>query len=77
MDELNDKIVVILKKYTFDKSVWENFSESSNITKDLKINSARIIDIVLDIEDEFGIVIKDDAIEKLYTIADIIKVIRP
>ena len=70
--ELEDKIIEILKKYTFNDEVWNDFSADMKIISDLKINSARIIDIVLDIEEEFDIEIPDKEIEKIITVQELI-----
>ncbi|MEI6346652.1 MAG: acyl carrier protein [Bacteroidota bacterium] len=75
MDENKNKVIEILKKYTFNESVWDNYTENSKIIVDLKINSARIVDIILDVEDEYGIVIDDYLLEKLITIKDILDII--
>ena len=42
---------------------------------DLKINSAHIVDIVLDVEEKYDIIIEDDAIMKMGTIGQAIEVI--
>jgi len=76
MDAIENKLIEIIKKYTFDKKVWDNYSADMRIIKDLKINSARIVDIILDMEDEFKIDIDNDVIEKLITISDAIKLIK-
>ncbi|MDD4236126.1 MAG: phosphopantetheine-binding protein [Bacteroidales bacterium] len=73
--ELEDKIIEILKKYTFNDEVWNGFSTDMKIISDLKINSARIIDIVLDIEEEFDIEIPDKEIEKIITVRELIEAI--
>jgi acyl carrier protein len=70
MENIKNKIISILKKYTFDKKIWENIPENPDITKDLKINSARIVDIILDIEEEFKIEIDDKSLEGIKTIND-------
>lgn len=76
MDAIEKKLIEIIKKYTFDKNVWDDYSVDKRIIRDLKINSARIVDIILDMEDEFKIDINNDAIEKLITISDAINLIK-
>lgn len=76
MDAIEIKLIEIIKKYTFDKNVWDDYSVDKRIIRDLKINSARIVDIILDMEDEFKIDINNDAIEKLITISDAINLIK-
>ncbi|HKK67484.1 MAG TPA: phosphopantetheine-binding protein [Bacteroidales bacterium] len=68
-------IIDILKRYSFEKGVWKQYSPNMSIIGDLKINSARIVDIVLDVEDRFDIEIDDDSLESIVTVQDIVDVI--
>lgn len=72
---MEDQIIKIIKKYTFDDKLWENFTIEKNLKDDLQINSARVVDITLDLEDAFNIEISDDEIEKMKTIRDIIEIV--
>lgn len=74
--DIYKSLAEILKKYMMDKSLIETMTDDTLILKDLKINSARIIDIILDIEDEFDIEIDDTAMEEILRIKDIINVIK-
>ena len=75
MEGAFDAVKAILKKYAFNKSLIEEATQASDMIKDLKINSARIVDIVLDIEDEFGIEISTKYLEKIQTIGDLVSAI--
>lgn len=75
MKAIESSLIGILKKYSFGKEVWENYTKNLNIINDLKINSARITDIVLDIEEEFNIEIDDDSIENIVSIQNILDII--
>ena len=68
-------IIEILKKYTFDNKVWEKFNVNMDLKDDLKINSARVVDIVLDLEEKFDIEISDEDIEKMKTVKDVIETV--
>jgi len=70
-----EKVIDILKKYTFDNEVWKVLPENPKIIDDLKINSARIVDVVLDIEEAYNIEIDDKSLKKIKTIEDILTVI--
>ncbi|MFO7790234.1 MAG: phosphopantetheine-binding protein [Bacteroidales bacterium] len=71
-----EKVIVnILKKYSFEKKVWDNYTPDLKIIKDLKINSARIVDIVLDVEEAFDIEIDDDELENIITIRNLINIV--
>jgi len=43
--------------------------------KSLKVNSARLVDVVLEIEDAFEIEVKDEDADKVKTIGDAVKLI--
>jgi len=74
-EEIKEKVISILKKYTRREEVWENFNDNSDILNDLKINSARLVDIILDIEDEFDLEVDDEAMDHIHTINDVVEII--
>lgn len=69
------EVVTILKKYTRTNTVWDKASASSNILTDLKINSARLVDIMLDLEDTFDVEIDDETMDGIITIQDAVDAI--
>jgi len=75
MNKLFDEIKEIIRKYAFDKVLVDNANENSRIIADLRINSARVVDIVLDIEEKYNIEIDDKSLEKIITIKDAIDII--
>ncbi len=75
MKNIRENVIDVLKKYTFNKEVWVGFNDNTNIIRDLKINSARLVDIVLDLEELYDIEIPDSDLEKLTCFSDIIKLI--
>ena len=76
MDNLYNEVKEIIRKYAFDKKLVDVATENSKIIVDMKINSARIVDIVLDIEEKYGIEVDDKSIQKIHTLGDTIDVIR-
>ncbi len=76
MEEIKTQVTTILNKYIFDKKVWDSAPENPKIIENLKINSARIVDIVIDIEELYNIEIDNKSLEKIKTIQDIINVIQ-
>ena len=53
----------------------EEVKMDSRLKEDLKADSASIMMLVMDVENEFGIEVEDDAIEKAKTVADMAKYI--
>lgn len=76
MQQIIEKLKVVLIKYTYDKQLVNTINEQTLILKDLKINSARIIDIILDVEEEFDIEIDDISMENILSIGDLAAVIQ-
>jgi len=75
MGNIKLSVLNILQKYSFDKEIIKKATEESNITKDLKINSARVVDVILDIEELYDIEIDDKSLSKIATIKDVIDLI--
>lgn len=76
MEDLKTQVVKILDKYVFDKKLWSSTPDHQRITDDLKINSARIVDIVIDIEETFNIEVDNKTLERIKTVNDIITIIQ-
>jgi acyl carrier protein len=65
----------IVEPYVQEKAALENLNEETDFLKDLKINSAHLVDIILDVEDEFDIEIEDEAMEKMLTVGAALAII--
>lgn len=74
-NEIKDALVEIIKPYLPEDVSIDNLTEESELIQDLKINSAHIVDIVLDIEDKFDIMIEDDVIGDMNKVGDAVKII--
>ncbi|MFW5801734.1 MAG: phosphopantetheine-binding protein [Spirochaeta sp.] len=69
-NEVFEKVVAIIGPFAKDEEALKNANESTNILSDLKVNSARLVDIILDFEDQFDIAIDDDAADQIQTLGD-------
>ena len=67
---------MIIKPYSEETTVLETLSENTDFIKDLKINSANLVDIVLDVEEKFGIEIDNDSMAKMLNVQATIDVIQ-
>jgi acyl carrier protein len=70
-----EKLKEIINPYTDCKEELENINEDTDFLIDLKINSANLVDIVLDIEEKFGITIDDASMTKMLTVKATIAII--
>ncbi|NQZ78288.1 MAG: acyl carrier protein [Ekhidna sp.] len=68
-------LIDIIKPYLPEEVMNNEVSEENHLINDLMINSAHIVDIVLDIEDKFDIMIDDDVIGEMNTVNDSINVV--
>ncbi len=73
--ELITSLKKIVKPYIQDKNAFENLSENTDFINDLKINSANLVDVILDVEDEFDIEIDNEAMEKMLSVKAAMEVI--
>ncbi len=64
-DELITKLKTIMAPYIQDEEAFKNLTEDTDFVNDLKINSANLVDIILDIEDEFEIRLENEDMEKM------------
>jgi len=67
-NELIDELKKIVKPYVQDNAAFDNLTEDTDFTNDLKINSANLIDVILDVEDAFDIEIDNESMEQMLTV---------
>lgn len=66
--ELFEKLRGILEPYAQDKEALANLTEETDFLEDLRINSANLVDIILDAEEVFDIEIDDESAEQMMTV---------
>jgi len=74
--EIYAKLEPIIKTYLPEDISAQDINPNSDLTRELNINSAYLVDIVLDIEDTFNIEFKNEDIENLRNINDAILLIQ-
>lgn len=74
-DELIDKLKAIVSPYIQDEEAFKNLNENTDFVKDLKINSANLVDIILDIEDEFDIRLENEDMEKMLDVKSAMQIV--
>ena len=68
-------VVKILTPHVKNQEALANVSEETHILDDLKVNSARLVDVVLAFEDEFDLEIPDEEIDGVNTVGDCVSMI--
>ena len=74
--QIFDRVVKILTPYVKNQEALATVSPETGILDDLKINSARLVDVVLEFEDDFDIEISDDDIDEVNTVGDCVRLIQ-
>jgi acyl carrier protein len=65
----------IIKPYINNEEGFENFTENTDFIADLNINSANLVDIILDVEDHFKIHIDNESMEKMVDVKSTLEII--
>ena len=73
--DVMNKVVSILTPYAKNGEALSHLGPTTHILDDLKVNSARLVDVVLAFEDEFGIEIADDDVDRVNTVGDAVRLI--
>lgn len=63
-----ERLKAIVKPFVKNPVAFENLDENTDFINDLNINSANLVDIVLDVEEAFHIEIDNQSMEKMLTI---------
>lgn len=74
-EEIIERLKTIVKPFVNNQEAFDNLTEDTDFITDLQINSANLVDIVLDVEDAFGIDIDNLAMEKMISIKATIEII--
>lgn len=75
-EQLVAKLKEIVSPYTPDKEALTNISLTTDFIKDLKINSANLVDIILDVEQEFDIEIDNLEMERMLNVDETVNIIQ-
>lgn len=69
------EFVGILSPYVKNKNALEAVGPETQILNDLQVNSARLVDIILGIEDTFNIEVTDEEADEVVTVGDAVQLI--
>ena len=73
--QVMEGVVKILTPWVKNDEALQAVSLETNILDDLKVNSARLVDVVIAFEDEFDIEIEDEDVDSVNTVGDAVKLI--
>ena len=70
-----EELKKVLYPYTENKELLQHIDDDTNLVKDLKINSANLVDIIIDAEAKYNVEIDFDSAENMITVGSCIDVI--
>jgi acyl carrier protein len=73
--EILERVVETVRPLARDRDALGDIAESTSILEDLKVNSARLVDLILELEDSFGIEIADEDADKVNTLGDAVDLV--
>lgn len=73
--EIQEKLKSIVKPYVKNQEALANLNLETDFINDLQINSANLVDVILDIEEVFNIVIDNESMEKMLDVKSALSII--
>ncbi len=73
--EVLERVVKILTPWAKNEDALANVGMETSILDDLKVNSARLVDVVIAFEDDFDIEIADEDVDSVNTVGDAVNLI--
>lgn len=75
-DSMRAKVIEHLIAASDEDVKPEDVVESTRLRDDLDLSSLQAVTLIMDLEDEFGVVIEDEEIEGLATVGDVVAIIQ-
>ena len=76
MDEnILKKLIEIVGPFAKNKEALQSATDKTSFLRDLQVSSSRLVDIVLAIEDAFGIEVADEEADRISTIGSAVSLI--
>jgi acyl carrier protein len=73
--QILEELKKVVTPYTANKEALDAINEQTDLINDLKINSANLVDIIIDAESKYDIEIDMDSAERINTVGSCIDVI--
>ena len=74
-EDIIEQLKEIVKPYIQNQAAFDSLTENTDFINDLKINSANLVDVILDIEEKYNIVIDNDSMERMVNVKAAIEII--
>ena len=73
--ETIEKLKIIIKPYIKNQEAFDTLTEDTDFISDLQINSANLVDVILDIEEQFNIEIDNASMERMLDVKSALDII--
>ena len=73
--ETIEQLKAIVKPYIQNQEAFDALTEDTDFINDLKINSANLVDVILDIEEKYNIIIDNESMEQMVNVKAAIQII--
>lgn len=70
-----EELKKVLAPYTASKEMLDSINEQTDLIRDLRINSASLVDIIIDAEDKYNIEFDAESVEKITNVGTCIDII--
>ncbi len=74
-EERYEDLLTIIEPYLPEDVSIDQVAPNSHFIEELNINSAHLVDIVLDVEDKFNIILENEDIDQMQTVDKAIELI--
>ncbi|BAO56325.1 acyl carrier protein [Nonlabens marinus] len=74
--EIQERLFKIVKVYLPQDVDATAIKPESHLMNDLNINSAHLVDVALDVEDAFDIVLNEKDMEEMQTVSDAVRIVQ-
>jgi acyl carrier protein len=74
-EEILNGLKKVIAPYTTNKEMLDSITDETDLLRDLKINSANLVDIIIDAEAQYDIEIDYDSADKMMNVGTCIDVI--
>lgn len=73
--ETIEQLKEIIKPYIQNQEAFDVLTEKTDFINDLRINSANLVDVILDIEEKYKIVIDNESMERMLDVKSALEII--
>ncbi|MCH8535112.1 MAG: phosphopantetheine-binding protein [Flavobacteriaceae bacterium] len=75
-EQLMQELKKIVQPYVQNQEAFQEINLQTSFLQDLEINSAHLVDVILDIEDRFDIRIENEEMEKMLDVEASLNIIK-